>query len=82
MVKSKEYNKIKQVKQVRNGLAHRWNESEIDYKGKPLSDYEHFKIFKQDLIDVLNILINKYIIEEEKNMEEIITTLSNVTENK
>lgn len=74
-----ETNNIIQLKQVRNGFAHKWSASDIMYKGKSLEDKANFEIFRKDLINVWNMIIEKYILEEEKNIEYIITTLKNTT---
>ncbi|HEX5186568.1 MAG TPA: hypothetical protein VFV86_06725, partial [Nitrososphaeraceae archaeon] len=75
-------NRIIQLKNVRDGLAHRWDKSEIMYNGISLTKSKNFKKFKQDLIYVWNMLFDKYIQEEEKNIDEIVSKLKTLTENK
>lgn len=82
VLNNSEEDKIMQLKKVRDGFAHKWDAYEINYKNKSLTDHKNFKLFKEDLKYVWNMLIDKYIIEEEKNIEEIINRLSNMTENK
>lgn len=46
-------NIIQEMKQVRNGLAHKWKESEVHYKGKMLKDIGQEKNDIDRLIEYL-----------------------------
>ena len=54
----KVFYKIKNVMDVRNKLAHRWNPTEAEYRKKSLS--ENFRMFKDDLKESINALIDIY----------------------
>lgn len=48
--------KIMRIKEVRNGFAHNWSDSEIKYKSKPIRD--NFFNFREDLLSIWKNLIN------------------------
>jgi hypothetical protein len=61
------------LKQVRNGLAHKWKESEVNYKGKKIT--QSFVQFKHDLEEVWIGLVGAYMKEQQSKIDEIITKL-------
>jgi hypothetical protein len=60
-------------KEVRNGLAHRWKETEVNYKGQKLT--LNLQQFKEDLETVWKSLIQKYMDEQGTKIDELINTL-------
>jgi DNA integrity scanning protein DisA with diadenylate cyclase activity len=54
-------------------LAHRWTESEVNYKGQKLP--LNFQEFREDLERVWKVLIEKYMQEQNKKIDELINTL-------
>ncbi len=61
-------NKLKealmQTKQVRNGLAHRWDEKEVYYKGKMLKD--NLSKLIEDLLYIWKEIITVYVTQQDK----------------
>ncbi len=64
---------IQEMKQVRNGLAHKWKQSEVNYKGKVLGD--NFDSFKRDLEKVFKKLIDMHINQENDDIDSLIEYL-------
>ena len=63
-----------QVKQVRNGLAHAWDENEIDFRGSPLRI--NFNNFKTEMEKVWERMIDVYNIEFKKiNIDKLINQI-------
>jgi hypothetical protein len=56
IIENDTFEKLNQVKQVRNGLAHRWSEREIMYRGLFL--FVNFNEFKQDMLAIYRFLVN------------------------
>ena len=63
-------NIIQEMKQVRNGLAHKWKESEVNYKGKILQ--HNFDLFKEDLERIIRKLIDIHIYREKNDIDSLI----------
>ena len=62
------------TKQVRNGLAHRWDEKEVEYKEKPLC--KNLSQFIEDMIYIWNELIKVYDKQQNKiNIKSIINEI-------
>lgn len=57
-------NLFNELKQVRNGSAHRWKESEVNYKNQKLT--LNIQQFKEDLEEVWKTLIQKYMQEKDR----------------
>jgi hypothetical protein len=51
---------IMKLKEVRNGLAHKWDERDVTYKKIPLSVLTNFKIFRADFENAWTQLIAAY----------------------
>lgn len=66
---------IMELKQVRNGLAHKWKESEVNYKGEKLT--QNFEYFKQDLEKVWIGLVTVYMKEQASKIDDLISMLKN-----
>jgi hypothetical protein len=62
----KVFYKIKNVMDVRNRLAHRWSPTEAEYRNKSLS--ENFRMFKDDLKESINTLIDIYGREQDEKL--------------
>jgi hypothetical protein len=67
-------NLLNELKQVRNGLAHRWKETEVNYKGKELT--ENMSQLRLDLEKVWKKLITLYMQEQDIKIDEIIDRLT------
>ena len=68
-----------QTKQVRNGFAHAWDESEVMYKAKPIR--KMFAQFKKDMEQIWKKLLEIYKIEQAKiDIESIIRQLKEENE--
>jgi hypothetical protein len=64
IIDNKLYNSIIVVKQVRNGLAHYWDKSEVLYKKKKLE--QCLNNFFEDMKNIIMKLIDTYMVEQEK----------------
>ena len=78
-------NHIYQLKQVRNGLAHRWKESEVTYKGRKLTGQrgnpEHqsgFDLMKEDLEKVWIKILELYMNEQNAKIDDLINMLKQI----
>lgn len=58
--------KIKNVMNVRNRIAHQWSPAEAEYGSKSLS--ENFRMFKGDLRDSINTIIDIYGKEQDEKL--------------
>jgi hypothetical protein len=77
IIDGKLYQAIITIKQVRNGLAHYWDESEVLYKGKNLKHC--FSIFFEDIRNIFKKLINIYMLEQEKiDVDSIISEIQKI----
>ena len=63
-------NIFNELKQVRNGLAHKWKESDVNYKDIKLT--ENMDQFKQDLEKVWKRLITLYMQEQDGKIDDLI----------
>jgi hypothetical protein len=66
-------NIFNQLKQVRNGLAHKWKETEVNYRGIKIT--ENMDQFRQDLEIVWKRLIALYMQEQDKKIDDLIDRL-------
>lgn len=70
LIEGKEGNKLQQLKSVRNGFAHAWNDKEVFYKGKCIQ--ENFDEFKEDLKESWLVLVDVYKQQQKKiDLDEI-----------
>lgn len=67
-------NKFNETKKVRNGFAHLWSESEIEYQGKPIK--ETFPKFKSDMEEIWTQLLKIYSVEQKKiDIDKLLTEI-------
>jgi hypothetical protein len=76
---------VYQLKQVRNGLTHRWKESEVTYKGRKLTEQrghpEHqsgFDLMKEDLEKVWIKILELYMNEQNTKIDDLINMLKQI----
>lgn len=68
-------NLFNELKQVRNGLAHKWSEREVRYKNKELTQHTQFEQFKADINKIWLKLIQIYSLQQQQGVDSLLTEL-------
>lgn len=69
---------LMQTKGVRNGLAHAWSESEVQYKGEKLET--NFSVFKKDFETIWHTLSGTYATEQERILPNVIERIKKLNQ--